>query len=158
MEKSKPKMLTKYNYLTMINNSIGTEMFRNFYMEIGGQKIDILKDGLLSCAVFVSGVLYLNKMIADTHATVYSTQKDIEKGGWEKVENPKVGDVLVWEAIKWPGNKEARKHIGFYIGNDEAISNDYGVGNPQKHHLTYGIKNNLPVRKIEAIYRYQFVA
>ncbi|MDP3954070.1 MAG: hypothetical protein Q8Q06_01470 [bacterium] len=152
----KPKILAKDNYLAMIQNSIGTEMFRNFYMAIDSQKIDILKNGLLSCAVFVSSILYLNKMISGLHATVDSTKKDIEKSGWKKVENPKVGDVLIWEAMKWPGNDTANKHIGFYISNDEAISNDSFGGSPKKHHLTYGIKDGKPVRKIEDIYRYEF--
>lgn len=139
----------------MIKNSIGTKMFRNLfaYLENGEEK-DILQNGKNSCAVFVSAVLYMSKLIESMHATVASTVKDLEKSGWGKVENPKSGDVLVWEPFLWPGDKEKHEHIGFYIGDEKAISNDSKSGTPQEHHITYGEESGSPVRKITAIYRH----
>ena len=55
-----------------------------------------------------------------------------------------------------PGDDEEHKHIGFYDGNNEAISNDSKSGTPQKHHWTYGEKDGKPVRKIIAVYRFEF--
>jgi len=140
----------------MIENSIGSYIFKNLYMEIDGQKKDVLKNGLLSCAVFVSGILYMNKMINGMHATVNSTVKDLEKSGWIKINEPERGDILVWELYKWPGDIEEHEHIGFYVGEDMAISNDSKIGSPQKHHFTYGIEESKPVRKIIAVYRFAF--
>lgn len=122
-------------------------MFRNFYIETEGKEIDILKDGKLSCAAFVSTVLYLNKLISNLHATVNGTEKDLLNDGWREVEDLKSGAILIWEKKEGQDGKMHR-HIGFYIGNDEAISNDSKVtGFPHRHHYTY---NN--TRKIELIY------
>ena len=37
--------------------------------------------------------------------------------------------------------------MGFYIGNNKAVSNDSSLGHPIKHHYTYN-----DTRKIEKIY------
>ena len=148
------KILKKKNYLAMIENAAKGEnwMFRNFYMEDGSQAIDILKDGGLSCAVFASSILYLfnsvleflkkDHWISFTHANCTSTEKDMLEHGWQEVAEAKIGAVLIWEVLN------GEPHMGFYVGNDEAISNDsQGRGFPWKHHYTY---NN--TRKIEKIY------
>jgi hypothetical protein len=145
------KQLKKKNYLTMIENAAKGEnlMFRNLYVEIGGKKKDVLDDGKLSCAVFASSVLYLNKMINDLHATVKRTVEDLFDSGWRETNELQPGAVLVWEK-KDSGDGQSHAHIGFYIGNDMAVSNNsYNGGVPTKHHYTY---NN--TRKIEKILWY----
>jgi len=137
------RLLTKKNYLTMIHNLAKGEIhiFRNLYVEIDGKERDILDDGRLACGKVVSSVLYLNKLISDMHATVEGTEKDMLASGWQEIAELKPGAVLVWE-------KQEHEHIGFYVGHDEAISNDSsGSGFPWRHHVTY---NN--TRKIEKIY------
>jgi hypothetical protein len=131
------------NYLTMIENSIGTNMFRNYYVRFrdSGIEKDIMDDGDKSCAVFVSAVLYLNGLIKKPHATVDSVVKDLEESGWQKTDNPKRGDVVTWE------EKESNTHIGFYWSENEAISNYFIDKTPVKHDLTYN-----GTRKITAIY------
>lgn len=138
------KLLKKKNYLTMIENSAKGEnwMFRNLYAEISGEEKDILKNGGLSCAVLVSSILFMNKLIKDLHANVSATEKDMVGSGWREVKDLKPGAILIWET------KDDHSHIGFYMGKDMAISNDSrGAGFPHKHHYTY---NN--TRKIERIY------
>lgn len=123
-------------------------MFRNFYVEQDGKEIDIYNNGRWSCAALVSSILYLHKLIKDVHANVLSINKDMEESGWYKIKELKLGAVLVWEDK--PGDDDGRMHShnGFYMGNDEAISNDSrGTGFPHKHHYTYD-----GTRKIEKIY------
>jgi len=158
MKKEKVIPILFDTYIAVIKNSVGSKMFRNSYAKINGpsaragKKTDILQNGNLSCAFFVSSILVLFKLIKEIHATVDGTVKDLERSGCQKITKPKIGSVIVWEKIDF-GNKDFYKHIGFYIGNNKAIStNSFKKGQPTVHHWTYGIKRNKPGRKIEAIF------
>lgn len=144
------KLLKHDSYLKMIRNSVGTKMFRNFYLENNGKKIDATRNGNLSCAFFVSNILLIFGLISEGHATVEGTIKDMEKSGWKKIliEEIKPGDVIVWEKQK-SINGKLHYHNGFYIGNKKAISNDSKKGMPVIHSWDYNGK-----RKIIVIYRY----
>lgn len=153
--KTKITSLTYGSYMAVIKNSVGTKMFRNFYALINGQKKDVLENGELSCAFFASAILHLFKLIKEPHRTVASTIKDMEESGWRKIRKIKPGSVLIWGALESFEKGEVRKyykHIGFYVGDDKTISNSSRLGKPKIHHLTYGIRDGKPVRKIEAIY------
>lgn len=147
------RLLKKKNYLAMIENAVKGEnwMFRNFYIEKDGVMIDSLEDGKNSCAVFVSSILVLlndlSHWIKGPHTTVISTEKDMIESGWREIKDLKPGAVLIWEK-KEGRDGNIHSHIGFYVGNDQAISNDSkGTGFPHKHHYTY-----YGTRKIEKIY------
>lgn len=152
-------LLFKKNYLTQIENSAKGEnhLFRNFYVEKEGEVTDSLEDGKNSCAVLVSYILYSFNSLLEflgkkhwlrfIHMTVVSTEKDMIENGWFEIDNLKPGAVLIWEK-KDGRNGEPHNHIGFFIGNDEAISNDSkGTGFPWKHHITYN-----GTRKVEKIF------
>lgn len=148
------KYLMKKSYLKAIENSVGTNIFRNFYVKNkAGRAEDILKNGRLSCAVHTSSILYLYGFISSSHATVEGLIKDMKKNGWKKIGKPSPGDVLIWEKKMLNGSENL--HSGFYIGNKKAISNDWQKKRPQKHHWTYGTdKNNEPIRRVISIYRH----
>ncbi len=144
------KILKKKNYLAMIENAAKGEnwMFRNLYFEIDGKTVDVLENGGLSCAMFVSAILYLNKLIGDIHTTVVGTEKDMLEKGWLEIRDLRPGAVLIWE--KKIGDKDGLPHYhnGFYIGKNEAVSNNSReTGFPWKHHYIYN-----DTRKIEKIY------
>lgn len=143
-------LLKKKNYLATIENSAKGEnwMFRNLFFNINGKETDVLEDGGLSCAFFVSAVLYLSKLIGDLHTTVVGTEKDMKERGWIEIKDLKEGAVLIWERKTGNSDGVPHYHIGFYAGNDRAISNDSrGSGFIHKHHYTYN-----DTRKIEKIY------
>ena len=136
----------KKSLLTIANNSIkggDNYLFRNLYVEDDkGNIVDVLEDGGNSCAAFVSWILLGLGLIKLPHATVDSTVKDLLNNGLQEIKEPKAGAVLLWEKLA------EHRHIGFYAGNGEAISNDSrGSRFPRKHHYTY---NN--TRKIDKIY------
>ncbi|MDE2021814.1 MAG: hypothetical protein KGI71_02745, partial [Patescibacteria group bacterium] len=54
----KPALKLFPSYSAAVQNSIGTNLFRSLYYRINGKTIDVLDNGDLSCAVFVSSVLY----------------------------------------------------------------------------------------------------
>lgn len=132
-------------YLAVIQNSIGSKLFRNFYAKVNDKRGDIMRNGELSCAFYVSSILALFKLIKEVHGTIDSTVKDLKKSGWKEIGKPKIGSVLVWEKIDF-GSNNIHKHIGFFIGGNKAISNSCKLGYPTEHHWTFGAK-----RKIEMV-------
>jgi len=126
----------KKTLLKLIENSIKSNLFRNLYFFVetktGRKKsVDILKNGELSCAFYVSSLLYLSKLISDLHTTVNGTLKDMEKSGWYKVDKPKKGAIVVWD------QRNGHYHIGFYWNNKKAVSNYPSRRKPLFHSLNY---------------------
>ncbi len=119
------------NYLHMAKASVDSPIFRNFYCLVDDEKQDILRDGDLSCAFFVSWILIPFKLLKESHATVSGTIKDLANSGWTKIETPKPGAVLVWTPQQ--SGEEIHAHVGFYLGDELAVSNDYKKRSPQIH-------------------------
>lgn len=147
-QNSKQKVVPLFfeTYLAVIKNSVGSKLFRNFYAKVDGKRTDIMRNGDLSCAFYVSSVLVIFKFIRRIHGTVDATVKDLKKSGWKKVNKPKIGSILVWEKKDF-GNSSFHKHIGFFVGNNEAISNNDKLGYPAKHSWNFDGK-----RKIEMMF------
>lgn len=151
MSGSKIVIDKKKTYLSLIKSAVGTPLFRHLYCRVGKKKVDLLRNGDLSCAFFVSSILILQSLIKGVHTTVSSTVKDMEKFGWVEIKKPKIGSVILWGA--WPNRRnEPHQHLGFFIGGNQAISNVSARRSPQVHHLTYGTKNGQPARKVEKIF------
>ena len=149
------ELAKKETLLKMIQNSIVSPnyLFRNLYFRNeGGDIIDILEDGGLSCAVFVSWILIPLGLLKSAHATVSATIKDLKESGWKEITDLKPGAVLLWEQKVGDDDGKMHDHLGFFLGNDEAVSNNSrGTGGgeriPHKHHYTYN-----DTRKIEKIF------
>lgn len=142
--------LLKDSYLKTIGNSIASRIFKNLYFKKGRKKIDALENGNLSCAVFVSWILRNFYLIKDMHTTVSGTEKDLKNSDWRKIKKPKIGAVLVWEEKKFENG--SHKHIGFFIGENKAISNGAKKGHPIKHHWTFGPKSDKNHRRVIEIW------
>lgn len=146
---SSPKIefLLYETYMSSIRNSVGAGTFKNVWCLVAGEKKDITENGRISCAVFVSSILLMSALINKSHATVASTVKDMIESGWQEIEtkNIKSGAVILWEPKEQDGS--INRHLGFYIGNNQAISNSYSMGTPQTHDWQYNSG-----RKIEKIF------
>jgi len=129
-------ILAKENYLAIIRNSVGANMFRNLFAKIDEVEKDIVEDGDLSCALFVSSLLYLFKMINAVHATVSGTVIDLESFGWIEITEPKEGAVVIWKS-RVQENDDPHPHIGFITKNNKAISNDFETKTPIEHALDF---------------------
>jgi len=149
MALKKVKTIFYDTYLAVIRNSQNARLWQTNWAYVDGQKKDILKRGVLSCAFFVSSILVIFGLIKEVHATVDGTIKDLKKFGWYRTKKLKPGAVLIWEA-----NQESNFHThnGFYLGNNRAISNNCVKRCPVIHHFTYGVKKGQPNRKIIASY------
>lgn len=120
-------------------------MFRNFYLELDDNVFDATKNGELSCAFYVSGLLVIFQLIKTIHGTVDGTIKDLEESGWVKTNQPTPGSVIIWEATL--NGEDCNEHIGFYVGRDKAISNSSTKKKIIMHNWTYD-----NIRKVKAIY------
>ena len=153
-EEYKPKVLVEKSLLAMIANAVGSHQFRNLYVQYpDGSEEDVLVNGELSCAIFVSCVLAGFGLIDRGHATVGSTMKALEKAGWVKHEattEPQPGDVLLWEAVDF-GNEGIHTHVGFYVGDGRAVSNSEKLGAPAEHDWQFAGS-----RAVTEIWRYDF--
>ncbi len=141
--KVKPNPLPFDTYISVIKNSVGSNMFRNLFIDLEGKKIDATEDGNLSCAFFVSAVLHMFGYIKGIHATVNGTLKDMKESGWVVIDKPVVGSVILWgESLDSSGHR----HVGFYVGEGKTISNNSKSKVPVEHDLDFEGK-----RKIEEI-------
>ncbi len=129
-------------YMAVVKNSVGSTAFRNFYTDKDHKRRDVVENGRLSCAFFVSAILVMFRYIAEIHATVLGTVKDLKASGWQEIQVPEIGSILVWEQAA-PGTDESHTHIGFYIGNDKAISNSSRLGYPVEHHWNFNGTRNV---------------
>lgn len=132
-------LLRKKTYLATIRNAAQGEnhLFRNTFASLEDTESDITKNGQLSSGKLVSSILYLNKLIHDMHVTVEGTEKDMRHNDWQETQELKAGVVLVWEPVRGQeGN--LKTHIGFYLGGEEAMSNNGITGFPEIHHYTFG--------------------
>lgn len=144
----KPPFDVSRSYLRTIENSVGSNLFRSLYYHIDGNSIDVLDDGDLSCATYVTSILYLFDLIKERHTTVNETVRDIEESGWYNITEPKKGAIILWGFKKKDdGTQGKHRHVGFYIDSDTAISNDSDTRVVIKHHPTYGTLPNGEARR-----------
>lgn len=133
-------LLKKKSYVAMIRNAVRgeTHLFRNVFAHVDGVEQDILRDGQVSCAVFVSSLLMLNGLLDRPHATVSGTEKAMEAAGWKQVDSgPVAGAVLTWSPVTF-SDGATHSHIGFSVGEGRAVSNaSNSTGIPAEHSDTY---------------------
>ena len=114
---------------SLITGSVGSQTWRHLYDTDGH---DLLENGNLSCAYFVSSILLTAGLVKGMHATVAGCERDLTESGWQPTKQPQAGDVVFW-----PAAENGHRHIGFYQNDETAISNSSEQGSPQKHPLTY---------------------
>lgn len=149
-ETPKPERLVQKTFLSTIRNSVGSKIFRNFFLKENGRTFDAMNAGDLSCAFYVSGILTMFGLIKSLHGTVVGTEKDLIDSGWQKTNAVTPGCVLIWEAEA--GASDPHQHIGFYIGRNLAVSNSSAQRKIAKHHWTYN-----DTRKVEAMYQHKLL-
>lgn len=145
------QLLPKATYLAMIKNSVDSVMFRNNYALVDGVKTDLLRNGELSCAFFVSFILRAFGLIKELHLRTAGTVKDLEASDWRKTETPHEGDVVVWEEMQQKSG--IYLHSGFYIDEQTAVSHRDTHYTPIVHSLTFD-----GTRKVVAYYTHDFLA
>lgn len=158
MPEIKPEILRRETYLKMIENSVGSRIFNSLIAKVGLETKDLLGNGEFSCAVFVSSILFLNKMLPTQRATVDNLERDLDISEFYysiPLNNylPIRGDIMIWSKNEFIAS---HRHIGFVFSENEAISTSYKEKCVVKHPLEYNFKDPEIKRKIEKIFRYKF--
>lgn len=152
----KPEILRRETFIKMVENSVGTRLFNSIIAKRGEETIDILADGDLSCATFVSNILYLNHFLDNQRVVVGSLEKDLaSSSNFKEIspENylPETGDVILWGVIVGQDGV-AHKHFGFALNNEEAVSTT-GISHSAIRHPLYKKPDTDIDRSIERIFR-----
>ena len=135
MQSTDFSVLTKETYLARITNSVGSHTYRSIFVRKNDTVVDILEEGNLACAHFVSAILQNSGLLPSVHATVAGLEIALQKAGWHKTNTLAVGVVIVWEAST---AQHGHPHIGFYIGDNTAISNSSKLKKIVKHNIRFG--------------------
>ena len=135
------QLLHADTYLSMIQGSVGSNAYRHAYALVDGVKSDLTHDGEHSCAFFAASILLRFGLIQEPHLRVQGTIKDLLASGWTETSTPAIGDVLIWDA-KTDEDGSEHLHIGFYLGDNQAISNRPSEHSPQLHHWTFGTNDD----------------
>lgn len=136
MTSPKPVMAVRKNYLLLAKSSVGSKLFRKLYYDVRGKRIEVLRDGDLSCAFFVSGVLAIFGLIGSLHTTVTATIADLKRHGWRPITKPREGAIIVWAPKKFKSG-ETHRHVGFYLGGGKVVSNSSKKRSPKIHAWDY---------------------
>lgn len=133
-------------YMSVIEGSEGTTMFRHLYADVDGEKKDVADDGDLSCAFYVSSVLSMFDLCDRVHGTVDGTVRAMNEMKWHIISEPQKGAVVVW-GPKVGTDGSVHKHIGFCVNENEVMSNIASRKVPGRHAL-----HDAEGRVVEAIY------
>lgn len=148
LEKPRPSLAIFRSYITAIKNSFGAKIYRNrYYNEPDGRVVDVLGNGNLSCAYYVSSVLHHFKLVDDIYLSVADTAGAMKKNGWKNISEPVPGSVIVWDKMFFKSSAQYHMHIGFYLGRGRAMSNSSHYKYPAIHHWKRGAR----FRKIKEI-------
>ncbi|MBI2439184.1 MAG: hypothetical protein HYV45_01105 [Candidatus Moranbacteria bacterium] len=166
-EEEKRSLALLPSYLAMIEASVDSKMFRQLFVtEYDGSHTDVIGNGDLACAFYVSALLHIFNLVkTGVHTTVDKTEWDMTVlSQWYLLPSNTVsvmrhhlsqmprGSVIIW-GKKMCTDGLQHRHIGFYMGEKEAISNRPDQGSPQRHHYTFGENDDgSPVRPIEKVY------
>lgn len=139
-------------YLAMIVGSVGSNQYRFLYVCSPDGSKDVIGDGDLACAYFVSSIPTLFGLMNDgVHTTVDETICDLESSGWEKIQSPRPRCIVIW-GKKFRSPPPGHRHIGFYIGDDKVVSNDFVSGSPRRHMLLEKDVSGQVIRQVESFY------
>ncbi len=126
-------------YLAHIRGSIGSQSYRHWYGHQNmspGEVKDVTNAGQISCAYYASCVLVAFGLAYKLRAETQGLLKDMWSHDWYQIEEPRPGAVLLWMPRQTQTGKHP--HIGFYMGEDKAISHIGGeVCAPTEHDWSY---------------------
>lgn len=118
--------------LAVLEGSLGTAMFRTLYRTLDSGPEDVINDGDLGCAFYVSTILSMFELIAHgVHTTVQVTLEDMEESGWQKVETPEPLAIVLW-GEKQGDDGRPHFHIGFCVDGVSAIEHSAVTKSPRK--------------------------
>lgn len=141
-------------YLAIVVGSIDSKQYRNLY--VGSKSTntyeDVINNGDLACAYYVSSILHLINLINNgVHTTVPYVESDMMDSGWTKIEKPQAGAVVIWED-KQGSDGATHKHIGICLDENDCVSTSPKNRSPIKHGINDLHHHDGTPRRIDSIY------
>lgn len=135
------EILKKESLVKALENSVGSRLFNSLLVRFSDseQVKDILNDGELSCAYFVSSLLVMHGLLGETHTTVANLRQVLtENPKWQEVplESVEAGDVVFYKKRTF-ADGSGNAHVGFAVGKTDAVSTDYKKKAVSQHKLDY---------------------
>jgi len=152
LEESHPVHLKK-TFLAMIEGSVGSNQYCFLYIDHPDGPKDVIFDGDLACAFYVSSILTLCNLIAGgVHTTVDETIKDLIQSGWTASLKPCAGAIVIWSLKLSDSDKAMHRHIGICTDKRFAVSTKPALRSPQKHGI-WSLKTHTgQKREVEGYY------
>lgn len=147
-------------FLTVTRKSVGCEMFQTLYVTRHNGLEDVIGNGDLACAYYVSSILHMFNLIkGGVHTTVSMTVNDMLDSAWSVSlgSQPQPGDIVVWEEKLSSSDRKVHRHIGICIDSVHAVSNDSKTGVPALHRINGLLDQNGKERGVEAYYTHPFL-
>lgn len=79
--------------MNAIKKLVGSKIFQNIFVENKSTEINIIRGGCLSCAIFVSSILMLFRLIdakSAPHSIIYGVLKNMQTSGWDELKSGKM--------------------------------------------------------------------
>ncbi|MCA9359983.1 hypothetical protein H6781_00710 [Candidatus Nomurabacteria bacterium] len=135
IEEEGAPLVLKETFIAWVEGSVGSNQYRNVYVrkDMYRTRHDVIDDGDLACALYVSSMLHsFNLINGGIHTTVSLTEKDMVESGWVRVPKPVSSCVVVWDE-KIGDDGTSHRHIGICLNRKMAVSNCPVSKSPQKH-------------------------
>jgi len=140
-------------YLAMIEGSTGSAQYRKLFVKRDDGPYDVIGNGDLACAFFVSSILYLLMLTrGGVHTTVDETLKDMLRSGWREVHGPEPGAVVVWGLKLSDTDGLKHRHIGFCLDGNRAVSTSAKRRSPILHLINGLTTEDGSERPVQAYY------
>ena len=150
----KKRLAILSTYTARINGSVGSKEYRKCFFLIDGKPLDVLFNGDVACAFYVSSILFSLGLIGEIHTKVKTTRADMMASGWYEIPEPREGAVIEWGCKNLEGGKRSRHHhVGFWMSPRWAISSDSSKKRIARHHPNCGkLADGSPIREAVAYY------
>ncbi len=135
-QEQKPQHLIHKTYLAVIRGSVGSTMFRECYFKIDGKNVEVLENGNLACAFYLTSILKMFDLVKELHTTVTAAENDLIRSGWRDIKRPRIGCVIVYAPRAFPSGRSHR-HLGFYIGKGIGVNNNATKATPHREAWDY---------------------
>lgn len=132
LEEEEYPLALRESLLAVLEGSLGTAMFRTLYRTLDSGLDDVIDDGDLACAFYLSTILSMFGLTSGgVHTTVRLTLDDMEASGWVKVETPEPLAVVLW-GEKQGDDGRRHFHIGFCVDETTAIEHSAITKSPRR--------------------------
>lgn len=140
------------SYMAMVEGSVGSAQWRHLYVRREEDALDVIDDGDLACAYYVSSILHTFNLIdGGVHTTVVEIEHDLLQSGWSLVEEPCPGAIVFW-GEKMGDDGRVHRHLGICTSDCMAVHHDAKTKSPKREPIWSLVDHSGNQRPVEKFY------